>query len=72
VSEGIRKHSVIIAGHATSISLEAEFWEALKVIAERRKTSLNALVATIDSERRGNLSSALRVFVLRDLQERAP
>jgi predicted DNA-binding ribbon-helix-helix protein len=66
----MRKHSVVIAGHATSVSLEGEFWEALKAIAERQRTSLNALVAAIDGARTGNLSSALRVFVLRDLQER--
>ncbi|HIJ37965.1 MAG TPA: ribbon-helix-helix domain-containing protein [Rhodospirillaceae bacterium] len=65
---GIRKRSVAIAGHATSISLEVEFWQALKDIAAQRQTSLNALVASIDSERGGNLSSALRVFVLKELQ----
>lgn len=64
----IRKRSVVIAGHATSISLEAEFWDALKIIAEDRGLSLNALVAAIDSERSGNLSSALRLLVLKDLQ----
>jgi len=62
---------VLIAGHATSVSLEVEFWDALKDIATRRQTSLNALVAEIDGGRDGNLSSALRVFVLRELQERA-
>ena len=66
----IRKRSVLIAGHATSVSLEVTFWDALKDIAARRETSLNALVAEIDSERQGNLSSALRVFVLRELQAR--
>ena len=64
----IRKCSVSIAGHATSISLEADFWLALKAIAARRGVSLNALIAGIDSRRDGNLSSALRVFVLNDLQ----
>ena len=58
------KHSVRIAGHATSVSLEAPFWEALRVIAARRRRSVNALLADIDSGRRGNLSSAIRVFVL--------
>ncbi len=66
----IRKRSVMIAGHATSVSLEVEFWDALKAIAERRGTSLNSLVASIDGSRRGNLSSALRVFVLRELMEK--
>ncbi len=67
----IRKRSVVIAGHATSVSLEVEFWDALKFIAERRGVSLNSLVATIDGTRKGNLSSALRVFVLRELMEQA-
>ncbi|MBY0612563.1 MAG: ribbon-helix-helix domain-containing protein [Beijerinckiaceae bacterium] len=65
----MRKHSLSIQGHRTSISLEEEFWTALKSIADRRAISLAALVAEIDRERsRVNLSSALRVFVLRDLQ----
>jgi predicted DNA-binding ribbon-helix-helix protein len=71
VSIGIKKRSVVIAGHATSVSLEVEFWEALKAIAARRQVSLNALVASVDSARQGNLSSALRVFVLRNSQGRA-
>jgi predicted DNA-binding ribbon-helix-helix protein len=70
MSGEIRKRSVMIAGHATSISLEKEFWDALKIIAEQRGLSLNALVASIDSERSGNLSSALRLTVLADLQAR--
>ncbi|NQV82786.1 MAG: ribbon-helix-helix domain-containing protein [Rhodospirillales bacterium] len=66
----IRKRSVMIAGHATSVSLEAAFWEALKNIAQARGLSLNALIAEIDSGRtdaaQANLSSAIRVFVLRN------
>jgi len=65
----IKKRSVDIAGHRTSVSLEAPFWDALAGIAARRKTSVNALIASIDSAREGNLSSALRVFVLHDLQK---
>jgi len=60
----IKKRSVLIAGHPTSLSLEVEFWSALREIARRRGQSLNRLVASVDAERRGNLSSALRVFVL--------
>lgn len=60
----IKKRSVLIAGHATSLSLEAEFWSALQEIARRRHISLNRLVASVDTARTGNLSSALRVFVL--------
>jgi predicted DNA-binding ribbon-helix-helix protein len=58
------KHSVRIAGHATSVSLETAFWDALGEIAARRRLSLNALVSAIDAERGGNLSSAIRLFVL--------
>ena len=49
------KHSVRIAGHATSVSLEAAFWEALGEIAARRRMSVNALLSEIDAERSGNL-----------------
>ena len=60
----IRKHSVRIAGHATSVSVEDAFWTALKAIASRRGRSLNQLITEIDQERPGNLSSAIRVYVL--------
>ena len=58
------KRSVRIAGHATSVSLEAAFWEALCDIAARQQVSVGALLAAIDAERDGNLSSAIRLFVL--------
>ena len=64
----VRKRSVLIAGHATSVSLEAEFWDVLKDIAEARACSVNTLIAEVDGQRTGNLSSALRVFVLKSLQ----
>jgi predicted DNA-binding ribbon-helix-helix protein len=60
----IKKRSILIAGHATSLSLEAEFWTALQEIARKHGLSLNRLVASVDATRAGNLSSALRVFVL--------
>jgi predicted DNA-binding ribbon-helix-helix protein len=60
----IVKRSVRIAGHATSVSLEPAFWDALGEIAARRQLSLNALLSRIDAERGGNLSSAIRLFVL--------
>jgi predicted DNA-binding ribbon-helix-helix protein len=60
----LRKRSVTVAGHPTSFSLEEEFWQDLQRIAHQRNLSLNALVSTIDASRAGNLSSALRVFVL--------
>lgn len=59
-----RKRSVVLSGHKTSVSLEAPFWDALAEIAARRGKSINALIADIDRDRRGNLSSAIRVFVL--------
>jgi predicted DNA-binding ribbon-helix-helix protein len=60
----MRKRSVMIAGHATSVSLEEEFWDALKELADQRGLSLNQLVAEIDQTRTGNLSSAIRIHVL--------
>ena len=62
---GVAKRSVMIAGHRTSVSLEAEFWTALQEIARARGQSVQALVGAVDSARGArNLSSALRVFVL--------
>ena len=66
----MRKHSLVIAGHATSVSLEQEFWDALKELADRRGIALAALIAEIDAERRQNLSSALRLHVLNNLRSR--
>jgi predicted DNA-binding ribbon-helix-helix protein len=61
----IAKRSIMINNHKTSVSLEDEFWTALKEIAQQRNQKLSALIAAIDSERAtGNLSSALRLFVL--------
>jgi len=62
---GVKKRSLVIAGHRTSVSLEAAFWDALKTIAKEENLSLAALVARVDAKRGGaNLSSALRVFAL--------
>lgn len=61
----LHKRSVSIAGHRTSISLESEFWDALRELATARGQSLQSLVAAIDADRNGrNLSSAIRIFVL--------
>ena len=65
----LRKRSVTIAGHRTSVSLEQAFWDALKAIATADGVSMNALVAGIDADRSGNLSSGLRVFVLQRLRD---
>lgn len=67
----LKKHSVKISGHQTSITLEDEFWAELCTIAETRKRSLNDLVAEIDATRTGNLSSAIRLFVLETLKSSA-
>jgi predicted DNA-binding ribbon-helix-helix protein len=59
------KRSIVIAGHKTSVSLEDAFWKALKEIAFGRDLTLSEMVAAIDSARaHGNLSSAIRLFVL--------
>ena len=64
----MRKHSVVIAGHRTSVSIEAPFWEALKDIARRRGLSLNHLITEIDDSREASLSSAIRVYVLAEFR----
>ena len=65
------KRSLAIAGHRTSISLEDAFWDQLKAMAAARQLSLAALVAEIDAGRGAtNLSSALRLAVLADLERR--
>jgi predicted DNA-binding ribbon-helix-helix protein len=59
------KRSIVIAGHKTSVSLEDAFWKCLKEIAGERQMTLSDLVASIDTGRQhGNLSSAIRLFVL--------
>jgi len=58
------KRSIVIGGHKTSVSLEQAFWQAFKEIAILRNMSLSELVMTIDAKRSGNLSSAIRLFVL--------
>lgn len=70
VPSGSRKRSVTIAGHATSLSLEDVFWRHLKRVADARRLSLAALIAEVDRTRVGNLSSALRVLVVEDLEAR--
>ena len=66
----MKKRSVTIAGHRTSITLEEAFWQELKALAETRQQSLNELVTLIDKERdlKNNLSSALRLYVLIELK----
>jgi predicted DNA-binding ribbon-helix-helix protein len=69
----MRKRSITIDGHRTSISLEDAFWQELGAIAEARRLSINALVTEIDQGQGGrtkNLSSALRLYVLDALRRK--
>jgi len=66
------KHSLTLAGHRTSVSLEPEFWLAFRDLAAKNNKTINALAAEIDADRgldRG-LASAIRVYVLQELQTR--
>jgi predicted DNA-binding ribbon-helix-helix protein len=68
----IVKRSIVLNGHKTSVSLEDEFWDGLREIADLQKTKLSTLVQNIDLERRNaNLSSAVRLFVLTYFRGRA-
>jgi predicted DNA-binding ribbon-helix-helix protein len=61
----VLKRSIVIAGHKTSISIEDEFWDALREIATARGTPVGTLVSSIDVDRQhNNLSSTIRLFVL--------
>jgi predicted DNA-binding ribbon-helix-helix protein len=61
----IVKRSIIVAGHKTSVSLEDAFWKAVKEVATIHGTTLSNLISSIDAKREhGNLSSAIRLFVL--------
>ncbi len=71
MSGTVKKRSVEIAGHRTSLSLEQAFWRALKRIAARDGVSINRLIERIDRERAGNLSSAVRIYVLERLEDEA-
>ena len=67
----IRKHSVKLSGHSTSLSLEGVYWDALREVARELGLSMNRLIEQIDRERSGNLSSAVRVFLLHHYRARA-
>jgi predicted DNA-binding ribbon-helix-helix protein len=61
----VSKHSVVIGGHKTSVSLEEAFWTRLREIAVEREMSTSALLSRIEADREANnLSSAIRLFVL--------
>lgn len=63
------KHSITLSGHQTSFSLEPEFWSELKKIAADKKIPLGVLITEIDNNRRGNLSSAIRLYILNALKQ---
>ncbi len=67
--EILKKHSVVIAGHQTSVTLENIFWSELKKIAKGDGKSLKALITEIDETRTTNLSSAIRVYILRKIKD---
>ena len=67
---GNTKHSVMIAGHRTSVSLEPEFWREFVSICREQGIALSRKAEEIDSNRTVNLSSAIRLFVLSELRER--
>ena len=66
-----KRRSVIVSGHRTSVSVETAFWNELATIAMRRSLSINALVSEIDDDRLGNLSAAIRLYVLKTVKSQA-
>jgi predicted DNA-binding ribbon-helix-helix protein len=76
MKSAVIKRSIVLGTHKTSVSLEDQFWDALKEIAEARKTTLSGLVTGIDSDRKhskhSNLSSAIRLFVLSFYRDQIP
>jgi predicted DNA-binding ribbon-helix-helix protein len=68
----VKKRSIVVGSHKTSISLEDLFWTSLKQIARERAMTVSAIIGVLDaSNERGNLSSTIRVFVLKHYQNRA-
>jgi predicted DNA-binding ribbon-helix-helix protein len=71
MKSSIKKRSIIIDGHKTTVSVEEAFWSDLKKIAHRQQVTLSELVAKIDQAReQGNLSSAIRLYVLEHIRRR--
>ncbi len=66
----MKKHSLLIMGHATSISLEDEFWETLKEISLEESKSIQQLIEHIDLDRTSNLSSSIRIYILNHLKNK--
>ena len=59
------KKSITIKKHRTSLSLEKEFWDALKIVAKEQRCSIETLIAKIDSNRKTSLASSIRVYLLK-------
>ena len=59
------KKSITIKKHRTSLSLEKEFWDALKIVAKEQNCSIETLVANIDSNKKTSLASSIRVYLLK-------
>ncbi len=68
MNQAIKKRSVEIAGHRTSLTLETAFWRTLKRLAARDRISINKLIERIDRNRQGNLSSTVRIYILERLE----
>ncbi len=68
LNQPIVKHSVNIAGHATSVSIEKPFWDIFIQLASDNKKSINQLITEIDDARSINLSSAIRLYILNSLK----
>jgi len=66
----MKKHSVQLSGHATSVCVEDIFWDTLNQLAQEKNLSLRQLLIKIDNAHNGNLSSAIRVFVLKELLQK--
>ena len=63
-----KKYSVVLNGHATSITVEPVFWEGLQKIAKQKNITINSLISEIDESTSGNLSSALRIYAYKHKQ----
>jgi predicted DNA-binding ribbon-helix-helix protein len=69
-ASAVKKRSIVIAMHKTSVSLENEFWESLREIAKGRRETISQLISDIDEGRQfANLSSAIRLFILRHYRD---
>ena len=64
-----KKRSVVVSGHRTSVSLELVFWEQLGILAAKQRISVNELVTQIAQLQSGNISSAIREFVLESVRK---